>query len=181
MSQEIKEKLRYYSIEKLKEIVSNAVEYKPELVEAAIFELKNRKVEIDDIQLTTQEEIEELSNSPILYSPRVIMVFSVLFSGIFGSLMFGRNLSVIKNRKGYWINVLIFIAMFASYFIIMSNEQGNLNGFLAIIANFFWGVLYSGILWGVFIGTDLKFKKKSYSFPAIIGILINLLLFLANT
>ena len=95
-----------------------------EKVSAALNELTNRGIETSDyaqmIESINSNEPKLDENLPTLYSDRVIYVFSILFSVIFGGVLFAVNLKAIGNKKGIY-PVIIFSVLYSALSIYILN------------------------------------------------------------
>ncbi len=107
---------------------------------------------------------------PKLYSKRVIYVFSVLFSTIFGTVILMSNLKQIGNSKGR-LEVLVFGIIYTlGSFITLTNIEMQANFGLPL--NILGGLILNEFFWNRYIGKDTEFEKKSWHKPAIISGLI---------
>lgn len=158
----------------LAQIVRNRNSEPEEKVEAALTELKNRGFETNDYSQMIENikncepEIDE--NTPTLYSDRVIYTFSILFSVIFGGILFARNLKEVDNKKGIY-PVVIFSILYTALSIYVLNliKIGTAGTFLlgAIGA-----LIINNLFWDKYIGRGRVYHKKSYKKPLIIALVI---------
>ena len=181
------------AVEELDVYITEAEKYKPEAVWAAIHELKNRgksfsKEELNTIEtiLVTKEKerIEDErstgassyndfvvtdTNSPLLYSKRMIYTFSVIFNTVFGAVLLAINL---KNKKQK-IVVITFGVLYTMisgvvYQAYMSKKFG---------AFYLLNMLGGGLLalfWDKYIGKETKYRAKPYWKPLIISFIITI-------
>ena len=185
----------------LQSIVSDKQTYVEEARQAAIWELENREIksdaienaskEIEDSKIKREEQKNEKiefikkdpnivddPNQPELHSKRVILMFSIIFSTIFGAVLLMYNMKETKNSKGR-IQVLIFGVLYTAISIaIITRLNIILN--LALIFNFVGAGVLTGYFWNKFIGKEFKFRKRSWIKPAIISVVIASLLVLAT-
>ena len=166
------------SIQLLKERNGQSIEL--ESVENEIEVAKEKK---DIIQRKVVEEEKKKSNipddpnAPELHSKRVIMVFSGLFSAIFGAVLLMYNMKQTDNKKGQ-NQVLVFGILYtiATLTIITLLD---IRGNIALIFNIAGGGILTEYFWNKFIGKEFKHRKRSWIKPAIISVIITIPLILA--
>jgi hypothetical protein len=166
------------SIQLLKERNGQSIEL--ESVENEIEVAKEKK---DIIQRKVVEEEKKKSNitddlnAPELHSKRVIMVFSGLFSAIFGAVLLMYNMKQTDNKKGK-NQVLVFGILYtiATLTIITLLD---IRGNIALIFNIAGGGILTEYFWNKFIGKEFKHRKRSWIKPAIISVIITIPLILA--
>lgn len=126
-------------------------------------------------QENDQQKVQEAAEKnreilPKLYSKRVIYIFSVLFSTIFGTVILMSNLKQLGNTKGR-LEVLIFGIIYTlGSFITLTNIQMQAN--FGIPLNILGGLILNEFFWNRYIGKETEFEKKSWHKPAIISGLI---------
>ncbi|MFL0354800.1 hypothetical protein [Xanthomarina sp. GH4-25] len=187
------EKFQHKTDSDLENIIENKGSYNEQAVSASIHILKERngksskletvekeiKVEKEKTLIAQKKFIEEEKkksnitddlNAPELYSKRVILVFTLLLSTIFGAVLLMSNMKQTANPKGR-IQVLIFGILYtiASVLII---DQLNLKTNLALMFNFAGTGILTEYFWNKFIGKEFKHRKRSWIKPAIISTLI---------
>ena len=124
----------------------------------------------NDSQVT--EDRSNNQSLPRLYSKRVIYVFSVLFSTIFGTVILMSNLKQIGEKKGR-MEVLIFgIIFMLGTAVTLTTVKLQTN--LGIPLNILGGLILNEFFWNRYIGRDTPFEKKSWHKPAMISALISL-------
>lgn len=172
--------------------------YIPEIVKAAVTELQKRgrvfsQEELaqiyNDIEVKAEEDKQkdeavfakdqphftDDANAPEYYSPRLIRVFSVLFSVFFGSVMMAMNLSRTESKKGIAEVILFGLAYTAALIYIGSQLTSNIPG-LGIGLNIAGGFVLEFLFWNKYIGKDTVYRKRPYAIPLVIGLVISALL-----
>jgi hypothetical protein len=115
------------------------------------------------------------SNAPQLFSRQVINVFSILFSVVFGGILFAINLKTVDNRKGILPVILFSIGYTIIMIFILSLIPGRTTVF-TLIFNAIGAVIIYNYLWVKYIGGTFKYRTKPFWVPLIIGILISIFL-----
>ena len=116
-------------------------------------------------------------NEPIkLFSKKVIFVFSILMSPVFGCLLFADNLNQ-ANRKNYILPVVAggFLYNMVFAFVlrsIISNPQMLLIALQ--IVNIAGAFILVGPIWKALLGDIEEYEKKSFVGPLVILILITI-------
>lgn len=143
-------------------------------VTAALNELKNRGFEtetysqlIESVKKTTSV-IDE--NAPTLYSDRVIYTFSILFSVIFGGILFAINLKEVNNKKGIPL-VIIFTVLYSALSIYLLNVI-DLKSSGSFLFGAIGAVIINTVFWNKYIGKEVQYKRKSYKKPLIVALAI---------
>ncbi|GGG44762.1 hypothetical protein [Bizionia arctica] len=155
--------------------------------ESAIFETIETEIQLskeNEIlaqKLTIEEDkknnnISDNSTAPELYSKRVIMVFSVLFSTIFGAVLLMANLKQTGNTKGQ-MQVLIFGVLYTIGSVVIIDLL-KIQSNLGIIFNFVGVGILTEYFWNKYIGKEVEHKNRSWIKPAIISVLITIPLML---
>ena len=188
-----KEKVAGFTDEQLNNYIENRYKYIPEIVHAAIQELQKRgkifsddelKLIYADIEIKpgdekAQDQAEPVAinyaDAPEYYTTRLIRVFSVLFSVLFGSIMMAMNLSRTAGKKGV-VEVIIFGVIYTTTLIIIGSYLPNNRGGLGIILNLAGGYMLEYFFWNKYIGADTIHKKRSFVIPLIIGLVITVVL-----
>lgn len=187
-----KEKVAGFTDEQLNNYIENRYKYIPEIVHAAIQELQKRgrifsdeelKLIYADIEIKPgDEKVQEVepvtinyADAPEYYTTRLIRVFSVLFSVLFGSIMMAMNLSRTPGKKGV-MEVIIFGVIYTTTLIIIGSYLPNNSGGLGIILNLAGGYMLEYFFWNKYIGAETLYKKRSFVVPLIIGIAITAVL-----
>ncbi len=147
-----------------------------EKINAALLELKKRGFDISDyskiLKAIKEKENEPKldENSPTLYSDRVIYVFSILFSVIFGGILFSINLKELNNKKGIF-PVITFSLLYTALSIYILNLI-NANSGGSLIFGAIGALIINKIFWNKYIGKETLYHKKSYKKPLIIALVI---------
>tara|TARA_B110000908_G_C10223319_1_gene436537 strand:- start:1196 stop:1816 length:621 start_codon:yes stop_codon:yes gene_type:complete len=121
--------------------------------------------------------LTEEPNAPELHSKKVIMLFSAIFSTIFGAVLLMYNMKQTDNSKGR-IQVFIFGILYTVATIVIKDLL-NIKTNLALIFNFAGAGILTEYFWDKFIGKEFKYRKRSWIKPAIISALIVIPIFLA--
>ena len=195
------EKFQNKNDSELKYIIENKKSYNEQAVSASIEILKKRNGESSELkeiekEIKAEKEIKKViqrkavdeykiknnitddPNAPELHSRKVIMVFSGLFSTIFGAVLLMYNLKQTENKTGR-IQVLIFGVLYTILTLVIVNLI-NVGGNIAIIFNIVGGGILTEYFWNKFIGKDFEHRKRNWIKPAIISILITIPLILAT-
>jgi hypothetical protein len=158
----------------LAQIVRNRNSEPDEKVEAALTELKNRGIETNDysqmIESIKNNEPKIDENAPTLYSDRVIYTFSILFSVIFGGILFARNLKEVDKKSGIY-PVIIFSVLYTALSIYVLNliKVGTGGTF---VLGAIGALIINNLFWDKYIGKGREYHKKSYKKPLIIALVI---------
>ncbi|CAM1361723.1 conserved membrane hypothetical protein [Tenacibaculum litopenaei] len=194
------EKFQHKTDSELEYILENKKSYNEQAVAASIHILKERngntpelesveseiKIEKEKKEITREKTIEEhkkknnitdVPNAPELHSKKVIMVFSGLFSTIFGAVLLMYNMKQTENQTGR-IQVLIFGILYTIITLVVVNSL-KIGGNIALIFNIAGGGILTEYFWNKFIGKELQHRKRSWIKPAIISVLITIPLILA--
>ena len=158
----------------LAQIVKNRNTEISEKVTAALTELQNRGIETDDysqiIESIKKNEPKLDENSPTLYSQRVIYTFSILFTVIFGGILFAINLKEVDKKNGI-APVIIFAVIYTALSVyILELINSGLPGTVVLAA--VGGLVINNLFWNKYIGKNTEYHKKSYTKPLIIALLI---------
>ena len=122
-------------------------------------------------------ENQFVENLPKFYSKRLILVFSGLFSVLFGTVLLLSNLKKSGEKKGI-IQVLIFALIYVTGMIITIQTM-NANTNLALPLNIAGALILNEYFWNRYIGRETEYEKKSWIKPAIISMCISIPAFLA--
>ena len=194
------EKFQNKTDSELEYILENKKNYDEKAVSASIYILKKRngkspeietveneikiekeKKQIDQKKFVEEEKkknnITEDPNAPELHSKRVIMVFSGLFSTIFGAVLLMYNMKQTENKTGR-IQVLIFGISYTIITLLIVNLL-NIGGNIALLFNIAGGGILSEYFWNKFIGKEFEHRKRSWVKPAIMSVLITIPFILA--
>lgn len=114
---------------------------------------------------------------PLLYSKKLILVFSGLFSILFGAVLFLSNLKRLGEKKVFY-QVLVFVIIYVSGMIFtLSSIKGGTNFSLPL--NLLGGFILTEYFWNGYLGKEIEYKKKSWIKPALISLGISIPAFLA--
>lgn len=124
-----------------------------------------------DTNIVAQQE-QEL---PKLYSKRLILSFSILFSTIFAAALLISNLRRLeKQAAAAWV-LLFAIGYIVATAIIMT--AFNLSPSLNVIANVIGAAILNEFFWNKYLGSEIEYEKKSWVKPTLISIGIALIVF----
>ena len=119
-------------------------------------------------------EITELI--PALYSKRVIFMFCLLFSTIFGAVILMSNLNSVKENKGKW-QVLLFALLYtAGHAYTVFNFS---TTYIGLMLNLGGALILTEYFWNRYIGMEKEFIRKSWTKPALVSALITVPLIVA--
>jgi hypothetical protein len=173
--------------------------YTEEAVVAAVLELKKRgklfseedlkniRLKLDDkkkAKIAEEKEWEKSSltrnvvtdeNAPAYYSHRAIWGFSVVFTVIFGAVLFSSNLKGKGNAR--WI-VLGFGIIYTGVAIFLLSLVPRNTG-LTIGVNGAGAWIMTQFFWNKYLGEDTKYRAKSILKPLIISIVVSIPFILA--
>ncbi len=125
-----------------------------------------------------QNEIpHDPGNLPQFYSKRLILVFSGLFSVLFGAVLLISNLRCIKERKGI-MQVLVFIIIYVIG-IIFTMQSAKTSTNFSLPLNILGGLILNEYFWNRYIGKETEYEKKDWIKPALISLGISIPAFLA--
>ncbi|WP_430408857.1 hypothetical protein [Kordia sp.] len=174
------EKFQSKTDAELANILENKETPKLEAIENEIQTTKKRKVVAQRKIIEEEKKKNNITDDPTapeLHSKRVIMVFSGLFSTIFGAVLLMYNIKQMNNPKGR-IQVLIFGILYTIATLVLINLLNSKSN-IVIIINIVGGMILTEYFWNQFIGKEFKHRKRSWIKPAIISILITIPLLLA--
>jgi hypothetical protein len=144
-----------------------------EKIVAVINELKSRGHEVQNnsqIIFKTKVQKQPDENSPVLYSDKVISAFSVLFSVIFGGVLFAINLRTVNNRKGI-LPVIAFSILYSSISVYILSTV-NLGSSSVVLSNALGALIINKPFWNKYIGKEVVYHRKSYKKPLVIALMI---------
>lgn len=179
----------------LMEYINNFDKYTPEALIAVVNELKSRGQSISDEELRMindkvekskkeeeEEKIEKSSKSliknvvtdpdaPLLYSQVAILMFSTIFTTIFGAILLALNIKDTKKK----LKVIGIGIIFTTFAILISNLVPHPT-ILTMLANGVGGYLLVTEFWNKYIGSGTKYRTKPIWIPLIISLIITALL-----
>ncbi len=160
----------------LAEVIRNKNSESEDKVNAALNELKMRGIETEnynEIVETTKKAVQKPDDSsPILYSDKVIWTFSILFSVIFGGILFAINLKEVDKRKGI-MPVIIFSVLYTAlsiYILNLTKAKAGIGG--PFLTGAIGALILNKLFWKKYIGKGIVYHKKSFIKPLIIALII---------
>ena len=186
------------TVEELTEFIDNFDRYSPEALTAAVNELKVRGRNFSDEELKSlseriekKREIEEDEslfrsskslrrnvvtdpNAPLLYSKVSILVFSTIFTVIFGAILLSINI----DNKIQRLKVVGFGVLFTTLAILIGNLAPHSTIYVYFI-NGIGGYFLTSDFWNRYIGRETKYRTKPIWIPLTISIIISALLLIA--
>ena len=179
----------------LREYVTGHAQYREAAVLAALDELRQRgQPAPEDAELRPSltaavqaqlaaEQASQLSvaadaavpesEQPVLYTPGVIVLFSVLFNTIAGAVLLGMNLYQLKQKKAIW-GLAAFVLLYVVAESILVNalmRSGQLNTLLLSILNLPAILAYVLWFWPRYVGT-YQFQPRGWLMPMLICLVI---------
>ena len=186
-------KFQNKSITELKSIASDKVLFEEEARLAAAWLIEAKSGEADsanqieeEIQVQKQKELQrerdhkeslkknkfitDDPNAPELYSKRVITIFSVLFSSIFGAVLLIINLYKLKKQKA----AIIVLGLGLVLTVLTAIAANSLKiGNIALVFNLVGAFIWTEGFWNKLIGKETLHRPKSWIIPAIISVVIS--------
>ena len=127
-----------------------------------------------DSEETTVAQQEQ--DQPKLYSKRLILVFSILFSTIFAAALLTANLkSLGKRAAAGWVLIFAIVYLIATALVMQAYQ---LSPGLTPIANVIGAAILNEFFWNKYIGPETGYQKKNWLKPTALSIGIVLVLFL---
>ncbi|MBT8295944.1 MAG: hypothetical protein KJO51_05965 [Gramella sp.] len=125
----------------------------------------------------SRSEKPEMETLPKLYSKKLILIFSGVFSILFGAVLLLSNLKRVGDKKGVY-QVLIFVIIYVSgiVYTIQSNPAASS---WSVPLNLFGALILNEYFWNRYIGRETAFEKKSWIKPTLISLAISIPAFLA--
>lgn len=187
-SQQTDEQLHYF--------IDNREKYLPETVEAAVAELQNRgtvfsaeelQVIEEDMQARRDLAQEGVTNwglfnngekelqiedpaAPALFSKRAILLFSILFSVGFGSILLAVNVAQTPN-KGKAPLVVLFGFIYTIGMALLA-QRFHFNSSFTIVTGFAGAYLLDILFWNKYIGSATLYRVRQIWIPLLIGLAI---------
>ncbi|MGY5353483.1 hypothetical protein [Wenyingzhuangia sp. IMCC45467] len=175
----------------LREIILEKEKYNSKAIDAAKELLEKREInensiktnnidfESTSIKTENEEVIENLKNLPELYSKRAIIIFSILFTPLVGSILMFKNLKKVENTPGQFLVILYGIFYNKLSFWIIKYLNLNFFSYLFVM-NVIGAVILAVFIWKILIGNDFQYSKKSNKSPfliilGVIGVFIALI------
>ncbi len=126
-------------------------------------------------EISNDPSLDDIDETPTLYSDKVIYVFSVLFSVIAGGILLARNLKEVDRKDGI-PHVLAFSVLYtflSSYFLYVVKIGLLGTVVLAIIGS----MVLNSYYWNAYIGKGITYYRKNYQKALMIVLLILIPLF----
>jgi hypothetical protein len=184
----------------LREYVTGHAQYREDAVLAALDELRRRgqpapedanlrpQLEAAALALRAQQAAAEASlptarggdeatvpeaDQPVLYTPGVIVLFSVLFNTIAGAVLLAINMYQVKRKKAIWglaAFVLVYLVV-ESMIVNAMMRSGPLNPLLLSILNLPAILAYVLWFWPRYVGT-YQFQARGWLVPLLVCLII---------
>jgi hypothetical protein len=184
------------SDQELQNCIDNREKYMPETVEAAVKELQSRGVILTEDELTViaedvQARRDQLNSgannygffsrndkiyqvedpeAPLLYSKRAILVFSILFSVVFGSVMLAINVGKVQSATKA-IMVVLYGLVFTIILAVVAQNLNSNTG-LAVVFGCLGALSMEYLFWRPYIGNTTQYRVKPIWIPLVIGLAI---------
>ena len=137
--------------------------------------IANEKIVLNIPSATVSSSVHNKTDEkalPGLYSKRLIMMFSLFFSTVFGGALLMYNLKKMGQSKAR-TQVLIFCIFYAFIpFMLISSFQ--LDNNISIFANIIGGFILTEYFWNKFIGKTFEHKKLDWAKPTLISLAITI-------
>jgi len=183
----------------LREYVTGHAQYREAAVLAALDELRQRgQPAPEDAELRPSltaavqaqlaaEQASQLSvaaeaavpesEQPVLYTPGVIVLFSVLFNTIAGAVLLGMNLYQLKQKKAIWgLAAFVLVYLVAESLIVNAIvRSGQFNLLLVSIMNLPAILAYVLWFWPRYVGT-YQFQARGWLAPLLICLIMAIIL-----
>lgn len=178
----------------LREYVTGYLQYREAAVLAALAELRRRgqpapeeealrpQLEAAVQQQVAAEQVTQVSppaeasegEAPVLYTPGVIVLFSVLFNTILaGAVLLALNLRQVKRSRAIWgLAAFVLAYLFAEALVInVLVAKGTLNPLLLPLLNLPAILAYVLWFWPRYVGT-YQFQSRNWLVPLLVGFVI---------
>jgi hypothetical protein len=116
-----------------------------------------------------KENVVTDAAAPELFSQQVIMVFSVVFSVLFGSILLAVNIAKAGIKRGV-IEVIAFGLGFTCAQIMIVSLVPKISTGLSIGFGFAGAMILNNYFWNKFIGKGVKYRTRSFIVPLIIAL-----------
>jgi hypothetical protein len=197
MEEDFKWKASLRSDEELRERVDNREKYLPETIEASLAELQFRRVVFSDEELkvinedvqarrdmaarrtgfdglfNNSEKIKQVQDpdAPAFYSKQAIYGFSIVFSVLFGSILFAINVAKTPKKLHAIWPVIYGLAFCFAQVTVTQNVRPNIG--FSIIAGILGAFPLNYFFWGKFIGDSTLYRVKPIWMPLVVAIVIS--------
>ena len=192
------ELMKKKSEEDLQKYINDSKRYVPEAIQAAVNELKNRKIILnEDVLIKVNSEIEQKKieqdkeneshwdtnvvvdySAPLLYSEKTIWRFTFLFGAVTGAILMAVNFNNLGKKKEMPM-VLIFgigYTLLTIWAIVFIERNYQSSSGLALIFNALAVAVFTKFFWRKYIGKETKYRKRKVWMPLIICIAVSILL-----
>jgi lipopolysaccharide export LptBFGC system permease protein LptF len=196
MDENFKLRANLKSDEELHACIDNREKFLPETVEAAVAELQYRGVTFSDDELrvitedmqarrdlaregtdsfsmfSNREKDNQVDDpeAPAYFSKRVILIFSVLFSVFFASILLAVNLNRTAHKDKVALAVLFGLGFTIAVGLLAPTFH--YNAFFTILTGFSGAYLMEVLFWNKYIGNSTLYKVRPVWIPLIIVLAI---------
>lgn len=124
-----------------------------------------------------RSEKQDTGALPKFYSKKLILIFSGVFSILFGAVLLLSNLKRVGDKKGIY-QVLIFVIIYVSGIIYTIQSTPSASSW-SVPLNIFGALVLNEYFWNRYIGRETAYEKKSWVKPTLISLGISIPAFLA--
>jgi hypothetical protein len=186
------------SEQELKEIIDSREKYLPETVEAAAEELQKRGHVFTHEELTVinddvlahrhnatlvssrvglfsreyKDVIVEDPAAPLMYSRRVLYLFTLFMGAFFGSIMLAMNVAKTEKRSMAILVILFGIGFSVAQYLVITKINSNSPGSIEILGGLISAVCLDYFFWKNFIGYSTFYRARPFWVPLTIAILL---------
>ena len=121
------------------------------------------------LSLNLRRNVTEDESAPEYYSQRLIYVFSILFSPLFGAILLAINLKR-SNKKGI-VPVIAFGIGFTALSGFIIEGLGDTSGLGSLVFGLIGSLILLNYFWDVYLG-DTKYRARSAKGPIIVAIVL---------
>lgn len=141
-------------------------------LEATVREQQATQVKLAAAPPTAEKEVPE-DEQPVLYTPGVIVLFSVLFNTIAGAVLLAINMYQVKRTKAIWGLAAFVLAYLIVESLIVNAmmRNGQLNPLLLSILNLPAILAYVLWFWPRYVGT-YQFQSRGWLVPLLVCLII---------
>lgn len=130
---------------------------------------------MEENNIVNKPKLTDDPSAPLLYTKRSILLFSVIFSFFFGSILLAINLKAMGVKRSIVI-LPVAIGFVLNYLLSLLVAYTQNIGFTIVIINGLLGYLLTDIFWKRYIGSETAHRKRSITIPLLIGIGLSLIL-----
>jgi hypothetical protein len=182
--------------DELYERINNRANYLPDTIEASVTELKNRGVTFDDDELlriendvqrkrsqaNTMAGYDSLFNNadkvrqvkdtdaPVFYSKRAIYGFSIVFTVLFGAILFAINVWNSPKRNRAFLVIFYGFAYIVAQ--VMVGERLHAGTPYAVVSGILGAYPLNYFFWNQYLGKATLYRVKPVWIPLTIGVVI---------